>query len=91
MELKHFKLSLISQTVGCTAEVVTQSGSYVRQCLWAELQETGGLSAVSRLGRCRATRPLSPCRTTGLRENKTVPKPDSCLDFHLERLSGCVR
>ena len=33
-----------------------------RQCIWAELQETGGLSAtlaVTQLGRCRATHPLA--------------------------------
>ena len=45
------------QKVGCTAEVVTQSGCH---CIRAELNETGGpfaTLAVNRLGHCRATRP----------------------------------
>ena len=53
----HLKLKLsLSQKVGCTADVVTQSIG--RQCVWAELHEAGGLSAtlaVNGLGRCRAT------------------------------------
>ena len=43
--------------VGCTAEVVTQSGRSVH-LIWAELYETGRLSAtlaVNQLGRCRTT------------------------------------
>ena len=45
------------------------SPSLGRQCIWAELHETEGLSAtlaLNRLGRCRATRSRSP-RFGGLR------------------------
>ena len=39
----HLQLKLpLSQKVGCTAEIVTDLG---RQCIWAELHGTGGLSA----------------------------------------------
>ena len=51
----------LSQKVGFAREKF--SSNLGRQCVWAELQETGGLSAtlgVNRLGRCRATRPWKP-------------------------------
>ena len=66
----HLQLKLsLSQKVGCTAEVVTQSG---RQCIWAELLETGGLSAtwaVTGLGRGRATRPRTRVLVTAVRSS----------------------
>ena len=46
-----------------------------RQCIWAELHETGGLSAilaVNRLGRCRATRPSRLQRESIYTQNRLV-------------------
>ena len=59
---------------GCTAEVVTQCLG--RQCIWAELHETGGLSAtlaVSRPRRCHATRPWAPTRGIPLISASATP------------------
>ena len=47
-----------------------------RQCIWAKMHETGGLSAtlaVNRLGCCRATRPWSRFRSFG--RNVTTGSP----------------
>ena len=46
------------------------------QCIWAELHETGGLSAtlaVHRLGRCRATRPWYKQMPTSITQTVKVP------------------
>ena len=54
----HLQLKLsVSQKVAVARQKL--SPNLGRQCIWAELHETGGLPAslaVNRLGRCRATR-----------------------------------